>query len=384
MLIDYLRYTAFSGFLSGFFEGGYRNVADEETVTGLHLRFSPRYIAQFQRDHRRWLHSQVWSGDPQDRWEARLEVLATMGIEVEHDPLFSEPGRTLTYRETGEAHESLEIVVDINPELPGKLPERADSWEGVPVRFRTAPYADGHLASSGKVFDRSMGDEQHGTLCGFICTDTYDGFALTCGHVARVPSLICVEVPRSLWRIPLPPRVAHLGRTIYHAIPDPSDSLTIDAGLIRLEGDPGAMQSSRQRRFFDTAPIAGVWQEELVTFTGAGTRRPRLARVSAVTVKKKIRLPHDGQPREFQDLLMLGAPEYPYFRQPISRPGDSGSAVMSHRTRPTSPLEWKGMLIGGDPVCSYASHAEHVAGWARSVLGASTVDFYGSLNTDSE
>ncbi len=97
-----------------------------------------------------------------------------------------------------------------------------------------------------------------------------------------------------------------------------------------------------------------------LAFSGRGSGSRRNARVSAATVWKQIDLLNNGSLNCCCDIFEIGhrAPNYVLSR--LSKPGDSGAAVL----RSGQPDEWFGMLIGASGSSSYASYAEHVLDWA--------------------
>jgi hypothetical protein len=263
LLIDYLRYQAYHGPASGFFEKGWRHYVDRysndvdpsQVCTGLHLRFR---MSQWQE----WIYEGPlrWTGryslgdlGGRDREYVLDELRYWLGFSMGVGRTGRTGGgyvpRTFSYTPSeGSSPLKIEILVDIdprhwNPAFDEGAASEAASYEGVPVVYRRcgpalatahADYAHaenthavnthtgharaGHTQSGDRIYDASLGQDQFGTICGFF-TLRQGLFALTCGHVAQPGSQILLEGRQRLLRVFSRSRPVMLGTTCYANLP---------------------------------------------------------------------------------------------------------------------------------------------------------------------
>src|SRR5262245_42685979 len=347
MLIDYLRYVAFRGRLRSFFGDGLYQYVEASDTTGQHLRFAPDFLQSLgdrwyalSRAYRDW--NVAWH-------EVYSRLLYEIGVsgdergastQVEHGG----PPMTFSYHER--QLPPLEIIIDINPGQWAPRYAETGQYENVPILYRRAGPAMGHLSSGDRLFDRSKGPAGHGTLCGFFCSPTGEKYALTCGHVLNGGGEVAIQFRRRFWRIPLWSTSAGLGKLRHLAIPGTKPGtgpplVQLDAALISV--DP-VLVRSKSSALARIQPISTELQETPVYFRGAGRITNTLARISAVCVRKSMDLLRDGNLRDVGDVLLLGHPQPMYISQRVSRPGDSGAAVRQSIDAESEDL-WHGMVL---------------------------------------
>lgn len=387
MLIDYLRYQAFSGRLQGFFEEGLYNYVDPEETTGQHLRFSPDWI-----DHHWGYYGHKIIYDPYF-WDRKSDVtLASLadrlglsrhsGTHLLSEITLGERPPTHSYREDLFPH--LDIIIDIDPNHWSKRYSESRSYEDIPIVYRRSGHARANFGTGDRLVDRFQKRAGYGTLCGVFETAAGQTFGLTCGHVTRDRGEVLAEHPRRFWKFEFGSTFSAFGSTVHHTICGPEVKIgkvttQLDAALVAIHKKIERSPSDESTNHAYLKPIMSLLQEEPVQFKGASRHRATPARVSAVTVRKSIDLFNDGALHSVGDVLMLGHRERMYIAQPVSRPGDSGSAVRfgySESGRFELLNQWYGMVLGGDEQSAYASHAECIWAWAAKCLSGQSLDFY--------
>ena len=387
MFIDYLRYQAFSGRLQGFFEEDISKYVDPEHSTGQHLRFAPGWINSSWGFRNYNLIHELYIGSHYSPF-AIERALDGMGLARYPDILMRPSmvigGKPPTYRYEDLGSTMLEIIVDIDPRHWSERYLEPQSYEGTRIIYRRSAPARANFSAGDRLVDKLHKQGGYGTLCGIFETENDLAFGLTCGHVTRKEGEVLIEHPRRFWRFELGSTFDPFGSTKYYTIPGPDMKIggittRLDAALVacsnpivRLRGAAAIGQSIIK-------PISSVLQEEPVKFRGASRQRPAFAKISAITVRKSIDLFNDGNLYYLGDVLMLGHRERMYITQPISYPGDSGSAVCSGQPE-SSPSErinqWYGMVLGGDEQSAYASHAECIWSWVADTLSPRRLSFY--------
>lgn len=386
MLIDYLRYVAFSGRLRTFFEDGFARYAEPWVTTGQHLRYAPQYL----EEHLRWsghgyIHALYWESHSRDLLVEKLKD--ELGISGGPDPMVmnqTSVGSTPVTSVYRERHSpDLEIVIDIHPDHWTERYTERGNYEGIPIIYRRSGPAVGDFSSGEKIVDARRHGGGHGTLCGIFCTGAGSQFALTCGHVAGTKSRPTVERRHRIWKFPLPTRLVDLGKTRCITMPPGANTpgpiqSHLDAALIEIESPAQAMSPKKEANRAMVKPISTLLQEEPVRFRGTGRVYDTAARISAVTIRKSMDLLKNGALYDVGDVLMLGHRHATYIVQRVSRPGDSGAAVRQDFSRvgPFTQLnQWYGMVLGSDESGAYASHAEYLYAWALSMVRDTNTDF---------
>lgn len=387
MLIDYLRYQAFSGRLRNFFEEGFNEYVDHNQSTGQHLRFAPDWIDshwgfyghEIIEDFYDFRHSR-------DRVMARilseLGFTRSPGVSTHSKIALGEKPPAYQYKDG--AFPKLEIIIDIHPKHWSEQYSDTSSYEGTRILYRRSAPARANFRAGDRLVDKFQKRGGYGTLCGLIQTDDERTFGLTCGHVTRDRGEVLVEHPRRFWRFELGSTFSSFGSTRHYTMCGPETKIggfttQLDAALIACDRRIERSQSEAVIGQAFLKPISSVFQEEPVHFRGANRRRATPARISAVTVRKSIDLFNDGNLHSVGDVLMLGHRERMYIVQPVSRPGDSGAAVRFGLSE-NGPFElinqWYGMVLGGDEHSAYASHAECIWAWVADTLSTRNLDFY--------
>lgn len=382
MLIDYLRYQAFSGRLQSFFTEGLSKYVDPKETTGQHLRFAPEWIDELWGYYAHDLMERSFSSRLITSAANQLGLKRHSGSILQSEVTLGERPPTHKYEEDVFPH--LQIIIDIDPSHWGERFSEQRSYEDIPIVYRRSGPARANFGTGDRLVDRFQERAGYGTLCGVFETDAGQAFGLTCGHVTRDRGEVLVEHPRRLWKLNFGSTYSAFGSTLHHTICGPEVKIgnvttQLDAALVAAHK---RIKRSREDRVINHAyikPIASVLQEEPVHFKGASRHSATLARVSAVTVRKSIDLYNDGTLHSVGDVLMLGHRERMYMVQQLSRPGDSGSAVRFGLSK-TGPFEtinqWYGMVLGGDEQSTYASHAEFIWAWAAQCLPSENLDFY--------
>lgn len=383
MLIDYLRHLAFAGSLRQFFIEQYLEFVDEPSdVTGQHLRF---------REHdplssRRYMHKDYLD------WAEMLGI----GQYPAHTQLpgFAIGGPPPTFPYSGYFKEEppfeIEILIDIAPDRWDDYSKREVRYEAFRIRFRPAGYARGQIGMGEKLYREARDRSKFGTLCGAFSSVDGGLFGLTCGHVANIKdATIFADRRRRFWEFGLGSALVPIGCTAHIAdlsqfhqaqARKPRGNVTsrLDAALITLDHDIDARVEHRERSHTvhsaPCIPVLEMLQEAKVGFLGAARRSPTAARISGVTVWKSIDLYGDGVMYEIGDVLMIGHPQKAYFSRSVSRPGDSGSAIV--KWEGYSDTYWYGMLLGADEEATYASYAEQIWAWAATQIADPHLDFY--------
>ncbi len=389
MLIDYLRYVAYKGRLRSFFQEGIYSFVDPSVTTGQHLRFSENEY--FDRRWSRYVYDPTWEFRQDFVDRLRFEFGAYFGSDYFPGTDFENDRAPWTSSFRGEHSDyfgrrfpSVEIIVDIDPVHWSERYSERRAYEDVPIVYRRAGPLKGNAESGYRLLSGKQGERKSGTLCGVFRSPLNKYFALTCGHViSNSSAIVSLEKKRSFWKFPLPPSVSPLGETRHVAspsavIPGGPIHTKLDAALVELDETLEQFMSRREISPATFRPISSFIQGEPVWFRGAGRNYDTLAQVSAVTVKKSIDLFDDGNLQEVGDVLMLGHRNTIYVSQPVSRPGDSGSAVRQARPIGGSNFgtnEWFGMILGSDQCGAYATFAEHLWGWAAHQLGNHNIEF---------
>lgn len=387
MLIDYLRYQAFTGRFQGFFEEGLYNYVDPEQTTGQHLRFDPDWIDSHWGFFGHDLIERFYNGSHSpDLVMGR--VLDRIGLTRYPDPSIQQEivlgERPPTHKYQDEGFPRLEIVIDIDPKHWSQRYVESRSYEDTPIIYRRSAPARANFGAGDRLVDKFQKRGGFGTLCGVFETEEGLMFGLTCGHVTRNRGEVLIEHSRRIWNFEFGYRYRSFGRTRHHTTCGPEIKIgrvttQLDAALVACKKRIERSRSETISRQAFLKPISSVLQEEPVQFHGASRRRAIPARVSAVTVRKSIDLFNDGGLYSVGDVLMLGHRERMYVSQPVSRPGDSGSAVRFGLSQ-TGPSEfinqWYGMILGGDEHSAYASHAECIWSWVSNCLGTRNLDFH--------
>ncbi|RFU47353.1 hypothetical protein [Paraburkholderia sp. DHOC27] len=383
MLIDYLRYVAFAGRLRSFFTERYLEFVDEPSdVTGQHLRFSfDTSERSLWPEYTRYDHQYVALGFGVKQYPAHVQ---RSGFKL------GSPPPTFPYTGQSPTKWGVEVLIDIVPDRWRGYSQREEvSYEGFPIRFRPAGFARGQVGSGEKLYTGASDKSKFGTLCGFFSSVESGSFGLTCGHVAGNKKVsLLADRRRKFWKFDLGSAMEPIGHTAY--IADLSEFRTasarqprslvtsrLDAALIAL--DPQISAEIRTRReasgaigFPPCVSVLEMLQETKVGFRGAGRPSPTAARISGVTVWKSIDLYGDGVMHEIGDVLMIGHPRKTYLSRSVSRPGDSGSAIMGWE----NDADWYGMLLGADEEATYASYAEQIWDWAAIQISDQYLDFY--------
>lgn len=387
MLIDYLRYQAFSGRLQGFFEEGLYNYVDPEHSTGQHVRFAPDWIdshwGYFGHDLIERFYNYRHEPDI-----AFARVLERIGVSRRSDSIMQSEiclgAKPPVHKYDDDGFPKFEIIIDIDPSHWGKEYSEPRSYEDTPIIYRRSGPARANFSAGDRLVDRHQRRGGYGTLCGLFETDEGTTFGLTCGHVTRDRGEVLLERPRRFWKFELGSTFSSFGSTRHYTTCGPDVRIgqvttQLDAALVACRKPQERSKSDAVVRQAFLKPISSVLQEEPVHFRGASRHRETPARVSAVTVRKSIDLFNDGNLQSVGDVLMLGHRERMYVIQPVSRPGDSGSAVRFGLST-SGPFElinqWYGMILGGDELSAYASHAECIWSWAADRLGTTNLDFY--------
>jgi hypothetical protein len=119
-------------------------------------------------------------------------------------------------------------------------------------------------------------------------------------------------------------------------------------------------------------PIADMTSGDAVSFSGAGTKGIKQAKVGSLNVWREMQF--QAQSHCMGDMFTIEEHQAWYVRPTVSRPRDSGAWVLS---RDDNVVGWDGMLIGGDSVQAYCVFAE-------SIMDACTNSGkFGSLVIDS-
>lgn len=387
MLIDYLRYQAFSGRLRSFFEEELNNYVNPEWSTGQHLRFAPDWMDSRWAFFAQELIEDTYGGGHFHTLGIE-RALDRLGIRRLPDPplqpefIIGERPPTYNYEDVGTPR--LEIIIDIDPIHWSEKYSEPSSYEETPIIYRRREPARANLGAGDRLFDNSKGRGGYGTLCGLFQTDDEQIFGLTCAHVTRDGSELLVERRRRFWELGFGPAVSSFGSTRHYTVCGPEMKIgrataQLDAALVECGRRIERSQSEALMGQAFLKPISSMIQETPVHFRGANRRRMTRARIAAVTVRKSIDLFNDGDLRSVGDVLMLDHPEPMYFVKPVSHPGDSGAAVRFGRSD-SAPLElnnqWYGMVLGGDEHSAYASHAEFIWAWVAASLSTRNLKFY--------
>lgn len=363
------------------------NYVDPEETTGQHVRFSPDWIDSHWGYFGHELVERFYNGRHAPD-VAIARILERTGLARHSDPLLQSSivigERPPTHKYKDDGFPRLEIIIDIEPRHWSERYSEARSYEDTPIVYRRSGPARANLSAGDRLVDRFQKRGGYGTLCGVFETDDGRAFGLTCGHVTRDRGEVLVEHPRRFWRFELGSTFSALGSTQHHTICGPEVKIgrittQLDAALV---ASSKRIERSRSEAVINHAflkPISSVLQEEPVQFRGASRNRTTPARISALTVRKSIDLFNDGDLHSVGDVLMLGHRDRMYILQPVSRPGDSGSAVRFGLSE-SGPFEllnqWYGMVLGGDEHSAYASHAECIWAWAAESLSTRNLDFY--------
>lgn len=387
MLIDYLRYEAFSGRLQGLFEDGLGRYVDPKHSTGQHVRFAPDWVDSHWGFVGHGLIEDFYDIGHIRHFPLR-RVLDEIGISRRSDALaqseFTLGAKPPTFKYQDGGFPRIEIIIDIDPQHWGERYTEPASYEDTPILYRRSGPARANFSAGDRLVDRHQRRGGYGTLCGIFQTEDGFAFGLTCGHVTRDYGEILVEHPRRIWRFEFGSTFSPFGTTRHYTMCGPDIKIgevttQLDAALVACKDPPERSKSDAVIAQAFLKPISTVLQEEPVHFRGASRHRPTPARISAVTVRKSIDLFNDGNLHSVGDVLMLGHRERMYMVQPVSRPGDSGSAVRFGlaQTGPSEKInQWYGMVLGGDEHSAYASHAECIWSWAAERLGTKNFDFF--------
>lgn len=382
MMIDYLRFVAFTGSLRGFFLEGVNKYVPPEYVTGLHLRFDPDF---FGIDFYDLLHEYHWTSD--SGFSALNRYRNRMGIELSKDSLFANPPIfnegiepfTFKYKERNDVNLHLQIIIDVHPEHWRESYEESGYYNEVRIIYRKSGPAIPN--SPIRVFDKTRSNN-FGTICGYFKSKNGTWYALTCAHVVNNAPFLYMKQNIKFWKWPMWSVTRKLGPVIHSR----SFSLArrpfntqndIDAALIK--SDPVLFPKPPVIYEAMIKPIANIVQEEPILFYGGSKFFPRLAKVAAITIKKSMDLLKNGQLHDVGDVLMIGHLHKMYVMQLVSKPGDSGASVQQSRDISGSfyrPNEWYGMILGGDEQGSYACYSEHLYGWAQNRLSDRNLEFY--------
>ena len=119
-------------------------------------------------------------------------------------------------------------------------------------------------------------------------------------------------------------------------------------------------------------------QQEPVHFRSGVRDRHIWARIAGVTIWKAIDIHRDSRMHDLGDMMMLGHPQHIYAASPVSRPGESGSAVRGGWPSPSdkSLPRWYGMIVGSDQSAAYATYAETLWDWATEQIDDGDLDFF--------
>lgn len=203
MLIDYLRYQAFSGRLQGFFEEGLYNYVDPEQSTGQHLRFAPDWIDSHWGFFGHDLIEGFYDGR-HTRGLAMARVLDRLGFTRFPDTLmqseFAWGERPPTHKYNDDGFPRLEVIIDIDPKHWSERYSEPRSYADTPILYRRSAPARANFSAGDRLVDKFQKRGGYGTLCGMFQTDDGRAFGLTCGHVTRNRGEVLVEHPRRFWR----------------------------------------------------------------------------------------------------------------------------------------------------------------------------------------
>jgi hypothetical protein len=283
MIIDYLRYVAFSGRLQGFFADGIYNYVEPSVTTGQHLRFAPEYLeSRFGWRAQEIICELYWSPHSRDLIFEKLKrdlglVSTDNGLTLPQALIGGTPP-TRFYKEKDFPH--LEIIIDIDPGHWSERYSDRTSYEDIPIIYRRAGPAKASFKSGDRILDSHRPKAGYGTLCGIFCSERSQDFGLTCGHVVAAGSRVSTGPTHRFWKLPFWSKPNILGEARYHTMCGPAIGIgpvrtQLDAALIALERSTPASEDPKVVRQATVKPISTVLQEEPVRFRGA-TRAIRL------------------------------------------------------------------------------------------------------------
>lgn len=374
MLIDYLRYAAFSGRFRSFFESGVYKFLSPEDTTGQHISFSPKFFEE------NWGIREKYLRRHKDYYDDYLYYI--FGI---HPSEYRSMARGFVGGERPptrnyEKHiDGIQITIDVAPERWKERYSESLKYEGADIVFRKSSHAKSQGFRSERLINTQRRDNDFGSLCGFIYNrDTDKLFGLTCGHITNVGDDVILESSFKIWDFGLFPTYTSIGKTRYRSL----CCTNVAIGDIRTNLDVALIESKKRLSNHqevtedEIMPITSILQEDSVFFKGSGRTVPKLARISAVTVRKSIDILNNGQMVFIGDVLMLGHALPRYVSECVSRRGDSGSAVLGYDGPYRPGRHWYGMIIGGDDCNSYASHAECLWSWVIQNVGTNNISFH--------
>ncbi|KJE36321.1 hypothetical protein UF64_03985 [Thalassospira sp. HJ] len=381
MLIDYLRYEAFSGRLSKLFQSDLPDFINPEHSTGQHIRYIP------DETYARWLLAvQAHYSTP---WHVSNDYLHFyynyfIHSEPENQPQFildqippTHPYRSLSFPK-------YEIIIDVAPEYWGDKYYERREFETTPIRYRKSGPAKANLGTGDRIVSEgSISSGSYGTLCGTFKLENGDVFGLTCGHVTDLGSEVHLESFRRILGIKFGSQRFPLGTTQHYTTCGPDIKIgqvttKLDAALIKGSNSSSPSSQHRNTTSAIIQKISEIHQEDPIFFYGAYRNSATKGKVSALTVRKSIDIFNDGTLHSIGDVLMLGHRSPQYVSQRLSNPGDSGSAVrlgVSSLGPDDDTSRWYGMIIGGDEHHSYASHAECIYAWVTRELNTQNMQF---------
>jgi len=352
MSIDYLRKLAFSGELSHFFREDPYELA-QRGANGIGLQFSARFmrfVAHTFRTVRGYEENAVENWYQQWSFSVFFSDVLDV-VDGGPDAAFTEKyGLSGWVRDLPDRRKIVNIVIDVG-ESNNLFTDGPRDYEGYAIKYRISPPISGQFSRGDAISNAQT--QKVGTICGFLGgTNISAIFALTCGHVGHLKGdnienlgiVIDVITP-----------MAHSPCNRY-ATPN---SNSVDAALIEVSQTAIINMGPS----CDLKPITMITPGDLIEFRGRGGRGRRPARVCSATIWKQIDLYNDGNLNCCGDIFEIGHRAPVYVQSSLSRPGDSGAAIL----RNGQPDEWFGMLIGGSGSSSYASYAEHILDWAAGL-----------------
>ncbi|MFB6414943.1 MULTISPECIES: hypothetical protein [Bradyrhizobium] len=358
MSLDFLRALAFSGELTSFFREDPLSLI-ERGANGIQLRFDDDFMrAAFEG-------ARESSYEPITNWYQGRPVSTLVSLAIQEiwngdrKAIFEHRRYSLGQwyeRNNGEKRKSINILVDVADPKHPLFSEGPTQYEGYRIKYRAAGPIQPHYMCGDSI--KVGATKGYGTICGFFRDTAGERtYALTCGHVGhrKGVSITSPERRKAIKLGKVDSLIVPTGRGPCNRYADPTAN-GVDAALIKI--DPHVSIEAGSPR--TVHPVAAISQGDLVEIRGRGG--PKQAQVISATIWKQIDLFKTGTMYCCGDIFELGFREPVYFQTSLSRPGDSGAAVL----RPGLPDEWFGMLIGGYGPTSYASYAAHIVDWATA------------------
>jgi len=304
--------------------------------------------------------------------------------------------RDLTERRFGRPMSPIEIEVNVSPGFPlktgGGRVEVIDHVQDFPLVFRSAPPARLHFASSGGRFvphGINEGDLRWGTLGGFLTHPTGgSAYAVTADHV--LPSGCTHALGTLAFETAANFRVGHFlqraalanilprrwrpseGHIVHRSPPDivaaNQCSAHINPASVGLDLALAEWKRNDAQRILARPVALGETSQALTGhFVGARSGSVKV-RVVCYSIWQAYQLYGTGSEVAcIADCLQIALARRPYVWTDVSRPGDSGSWVISDSRH---GAQWLGVLVGGDGERSGVVPAHRIVDHLAPTYGA--------------